>query len=222
MMGYRIKCRLSKPQDSGRITSKALPAMLKKRNHFLPGARCMVVAFACAWLVVVFGRPRSPTPSPYDLGRFDQEFYAWPDAEKQGAVPGIDQGSCLRVRNRETNGFVVVWTDFRWGPESRGGRMNGVLAQGKKEGEEEVVCWEWKADGGKTGTLVINDEPYILDKGSLFLVSTKDGKTRVKQFDKDLSALKDTPSDRFLESLQDLAKSDKDIGGFFVDAAKRN
>jgi hypothetical protein len=35
---------------------------------------------------------------------------------------------------------------------------------------------------------VIDDEPY-LDKGSLFLVSTKDGNVRVKQLDKDLSAL---------------------------------
>jgi len=58
-------------------------------------------------------------------------------------------------------------------------------------------------------------------KGSLFLVSTQDGNVRLKQFDKDALALVAIPSDRLLESLQDLARKDKDIGGFFVDAAKR-
>ena len=91
-----------------------------------------------------------------------------------------------------------------------------------RKGEQEVDRWEWKADGGMTGTLVINDEPYILDEGSLFLVSTKKGNVRLKQLDKDLSALMGIPSDRFVESLQALAKSDKEIGGFFVDASGGN
>jgi len=106
------------------------------------------------------------------------------------------------------------------GPRESGRPDVLVLAQGEKEGEQDVVRWEWKADGGKTGTLVINDEPYILDKGSLFLISTKDGKVLLKQLDKDMSALKVMPSDRFLDSLQALAKSDKDISGFFIDAAQ--
>jgi hypothetical protein len=99
--------------------------------------------------------------------------------------------------------------------------MYGFLAKAEKEREREVVQWQWKAEGGKTGTLMINDKPYIVDEGSLFLVSTQDGNVRLKQFDKDGLALAAIPSDRLLESLRALAKNDKDIGGFFVDAAKR-
>ena len=99
--------------------------------------------------------------------------------------------------------------------------MYGFLAKAEKEGEQDIVQWQWKADGGKAGTLMINDEPYTVDEGSLFLVSTQDGNVRLKQFDKDALALVAIPSNRLLENLRALAKSDRDIGGFFVDAAKR-
>ena len=99
--------------------------------------------------------------------------------------------------------------------------MYGFLAKAEKEGEQDVVQWQWKADGGKAGTLMINDEPYNVDEGSLFLVSTQDGSVRLRQFDKDALALVAIPSDQLVEKLQALAKNDRDISGFFVDVAER-
>lgn len=177
---------------------------------------CCAVAFWAAPRIWDYFRVLRHTPSGFDRGEFNSELHAWPEAGKRGAVPGIDEGSCLRDRT----GFAI-WTDFRWSPASRGGRTHGTIARGETKGEQEVVRWEWKADGGKTGTLVINDERYLLDNGSLFLVSTREGNVRLKQLHNDVSALMVIPSDRFVESLQALAKNDKEIGGFFVDAAKR-
>ena len=186
-----------------------------------------MVAVACCGLAF-WAAPRGwdyfkvlwQTPSVYDRGWFDHELHAWPEAERPVKFPGVDEGSCLRVRTSEATGFVI-WTDFRWSPASRGGRMNGFLVKPEKEGEQEVVQWQWKADGGKAGTLMINDAPYTVDEGSLFLVSTQNGKVQAKQFNKDALALVAIPSGRLIESLRALAKSDKDIGSFFVEAAKR-
>jgi len=99
--------------------------------------------------------------------------------------------------------------------------MYGFLAKYEKEGEQDVVQWQWKAGGGNAGTLMINDTPYMVDKGALFLVSTQDGSVRVKQFDKDALDLAKIPSYRLVENLQTLARNDRDISSFFVDATKR-
>ena len=167
-----------------------------------------------------FFRVLQRTPSGFDLGRSDHEVHAWPEADIRGKVPGIGEGSCIRVRTGKATGFVI-WTDFRWSPASRGGRMYGFLAKAEKEAEQDVVQWQWKGGGGKAGTLMINDEPFIVDKGSLFLVSTQDGNVRLKQFDKGALTLVAIPSDQLVEKLQALAMNDRDISGFFVDADDR-
>jgi hypothetical protein len=185
--------------------------------------KSLMIAVACCALAL-WAAPRIwdhvrvlwHTPSVFDVGWYSSELHAWPGAGKRGSLPGIDEGSCLRDRT----GFVI-WTDFRWSPASRGGHANGTLTREEANLEHEVLRGDWKAGGGKTGMLVINDEPYLLDKGCLFLVSTQDGNVRLKQLDPDLPALMDLPSDRFVESLQALAKRDRAIAGFFLDAAKR-
>lgn len=196
----------------------------KPRFHL----KTAMVAVACCALAL-WAAPRAweysrvlwHTPSVFDRGWFDHELHVWPEAESRGNVPGISEGSCLRVRTGKATGFVI-WTDFRWSPTSRGGdQMYGFLAKAEKEGERDVVQWQWKAVGGKAGTLMINDEPFIVDEGSLFLVSSQHGNVRLKQFDMDALDLAAIPSDRLIENLRALAKNDRDISGFFVDAAKR-
>ena len=185
--------------------------------------KSLMIAVACCALAL-WAAPRiwdyvrvlRHTPSVFDRGWYSSELHAWPEAAKRGSIAGIDEGSCLRDRA----GFVI-WTDFRWGPASQGGRTHGTLTREDTAGDQDAVRWEWKSGGGKTGTLVINDKPYLLDKGCLFLVSTQDGNVRLKQLDKDLPALMDIPSDRFVETLRALAKHDKEVANFFVDAAKR-
>ena len=193
--------------------------MLRNSSPSLRCARFLFVAFTFA--LAGCGSRTTPTPAatPFNLAQYNAEYFAWPEAEKKGEVPGIDEGTCFSARKSDAIAFVI-WADVRMGSGSWGGAAKGAFARGEKQGEQEFVRWEWKPEGGTTGTLMLNEEPYVLEKGTLFLVSTRGGQPRVKQLDKDLSVLKDKQFEQFVESLKALAKSDKEISEFFVGAGK--
>jgi hypothetical protein len=63
--------------------------------------------------------------------------------------------------------------------------------------------------------MMIHGSSYELAKGSLFLVSTRDGKVEVRQVQRDL--LKVKPDQ---ESVEKLLKDDAEVGSFFAEKAK--
>ena len=69
--------------------------------------------------------------------------------------------------------------------------------------------WEVQTADGKTALFDIDGTRYDLTAGRLFIVMTQDGKTLVRQLDRDLSRVQTNR-----ESIVAFAKSDPDVAGF--------
>jgi hypothetical protein len=78
------------------------------------------------------------------------------------------------------------------------------------------VAWNCSSRDGKTGKVEIAGVPYQLEKGGLFLISTKEGDTKVEQLPIELV---DATIQNANEKLENLAKTDPKIRAF-VNAAK--
>ena len=84
--------------------------------------------------------------------------------------------------------FLVIVTDGTGGlvGSHSGSPAGGEL--GTLDGR--TIIWECVTDDGKTGTVTIGGATYELEKGGLFLISARHGKTWVRQSKTDLSHLK--------------------------------
>jgi hypothetical protein len=115
-----------------------------------------------------------------------------------------------------TGTAVVIWTDIEQGGSSGlsgspgkreySGGM-GAMPDGRK------VSWKCVTADGKTGPVTINDVEYQLVNGPLFLVTTRNGKTEVKQLQRDFSKM---VAD--IDSMNRLTMQDKDVSKF-IEAA---
>ncbi len=108
----------------------------------------------------------------------------------------------------------VVWADACSGGScSVGpGDLSGSLHA--RDGRE--VAWECRTRDGRTGGAKIDGVEYDLKKGCVFLVSTRDKKTAVRQLDKDVAGIASGPKGfgGVDEALGRLAKDDEVIARF--------
>jgi hypothetical protein len=108
----------------------------------------------------------------------------------------------------------VIWINKKGSSHSSGGGggPTGVRFNGQ---EGQWVKWQGEIPEGQTGTVTINDLGYDLSRGALFLVTVENDKAKIRQLERDLSAVE--PSQKGLETL---AKTDPEVARFVADAAK--
>jgi hypothetical protein len=120
------------------------------------------------------------------------------------------------VSDGKNNGKValVVWVDEgSLGSSTVGGhphfRGEFVLKDGRK------VDWNCSPRDARTGRVEIAGVPYDLEKGGLFLISTKEGGTKVEQLPIETVGGNSIAAKARLESL---AKTDAKIKAFVISA----
>jgi hypothetical protein len=71
------------------------------------------------------------------------------------------------------------------------------------------VDWRLETADGETATFILDGQQYDPSGGVLFLVSTKDGETQVRQLSRDLSTVQPTN-----QSCEAFAEADADVSRF--------
>jgi hypothetical protein len=109
---------------------------------------------------------------------------------------------------------IVVWTDTA-GSAAGGSRTSskGAAYHGRLAGGGRAVAWQCDTADGKAGPVSIDGAAYDLANGPLFLVTTRGGKTEVRQLQRDWSAVPATA-----EAIDGLAKEDPDVAAFLAAA----
>jgi hypothetical protein len=100
------------------------------------------------------------------------------------------------------------------GSSSESGLFSGTARGFFSFAEGKRINWAWRAPREKGGNFDIDGTAYDLAKGTLLLVSTKDGQVHVTQLDVDLSQVQ--PNTRGFEAL---AKKDPRIAQFIAEAS---
>lgn len=114
---------------------------------------------------------------------------------------------------------IVVWADTE-GRASGWGESNNYYIQFSARTERHegrYVEWCCRTIDGRSGTVVINDSPYDLAEGNLFLVTTTDQATQVHQLKRDYSGVAPT-----FAGIRSLAEHDLDVIQFIKAASQRN
>jgi hypothetical protein len=144
-------------------------------------------------------------------------FGCGPGTEPGGSTFfGVFKKASVYAGGWGTGTAVVIWTDIEQGGSSglsgSPGRREysggmGAMPDGRK------VQWKCVTTDGKTGPVTINGIEHQLANGPLFLVTTRNGKTEVKQLQRDFSKM---VAD--VESMNRLTLQDKDVSQF-IEAA---
>jgi hypothetical protein len=110
---------------------------------------------------------------------------------------------------------VMIWHDVTGSAmaHSAGSTEDRVnVEQGSaRSADGRSLEWELQTTDGRTGQLEIGGGRYEVAGGSLFLVTTRGGKTEVRQLDRDLSAV---PLDN--EGILAFAANDSDLAAFLT------
>jgi hypothetical protein len=160
------------------------------------------------WGVVAFKGGRVAQAELFNFGFSSRSTPPGADA----AGGSLEQASYIFLRWKEGLA-VMMWHDFL---ESGRGSGSGSTTdpiyqyQGWAESSDgRRFEWEVQTADGKTALFKIDDTSYDLADGRLFIVTIKDGKTQVRQLDRDLSNVQ---TDR--ESIVTFAKNDPDVAEF--------
>ncbi len=134
------------------------------------------------------------------------------------ATPGIDAASVtfITLKAGPPEGVpFVVWSDLPNGRSgSGGGRVGGASYKGHHRATDgRRVEFHAATTDGKTGTITIADVTYDLANGSLFLISTHDGKDAPPQIAQIAFDTSKFPKDK--DQLIKLAKSNAEIRAFW-------
>jgi hypothetical protein len=127
-------------------------------------------------------------------------------------VPGITTASVSFCRYGEKCA-AAFWLDGHGGSlgAHRENDRNAVHFEGQGVGRDgRTIALECMTADGTTGNARIDGQSFDLSKGALFLISTADGATAVKQLRRDLSALKPDTN-----ALQSTAANDAEVRSFF-------
>jgi hypothetical protein len=148
---------------------------------------------------IVFDEPTIP-----DVGG-SSGLVTWSSAGD--ARTGIDNASIYHLGT-----CFVIWSDLpNGGGGSTSSNHQGITCQGRLHGANgELIEFYCESKDGKSGRATIDGQPFDLQHGSLFLVSSDGATCRVRQLDADIAGLK---FDR--ESLQDYAAQHMEFEEFF-------
>ena len=120
-------------------------------------------------------------------------------------------GSGTMTLNRWSEKLTVLICVDVQGSTSTKGSFSGPPSVRKSEGsvtakDGRKLEWRLEEKEGQKITCSVNDKEFDLDKGNLFLVKTKGGKTEIEQISQDLSAVKPD-----IESFKDFARKNPAI-----------
>ena len=183
--------------------------MRSQRRRMAATAGVFVLLFGASWLA---GCGTSSSPS----GGAGDGSVSWLRFKEINPKAGIDEAEASYGMWGDGMAFVIL-SDVvgSSGARSSGGTGQPSRYRGYQESPDgRKVEWQCETPDGKTGTITISGQSYDLAQGSLFLVATKGGGSRVLQLKRD--TLKLTGQER----LEHLLKDDTDVGQFFVEAAK--
>lgn len=162
--------------------------------------------------------PVTPSPNKSASGTI-----AWPSWAKSNPLPGWPHASAYGCWDDKI--VFVVWSDFDTSAGGTGGpTMEGVYrASMTAESGTQVEC-ECNTKDGVSGELEIrvdnnlmNDVPYDLEKGRLFLIRTRDTVPKVIQLNRTVFDLPVTIANEDMKSrLKELAINDKQINEFLT------
>jgi hypothetical protein len=161
----------------------------------LPGTVWAEVMCFITFLLILFVSGCGPKGS--GMGRFTIE-------------KTVGEYCCIQDGKNDDKVALVVWVDEgSFGPSTVGGhpplRGEFVLKDGRK------IDWACSPRDAKTGRVEIAGVPYDLEKGGLFLISTKEGGTKVEQLP--IETVGGT-FNAAKEKLESLAKTDAKIKAF--------
>lgn len=133
-------------------------------------------------------------------------------------VPGIDEGSIAVVTLQAgppAGVPFVIWSDTSNSSSHGGGTPGGGASYEEEQqtADGRVITIAAETIDGITATLTIDDTPYDLQRGSLFLISTQNGTLAVKQIEFDVVGF---PTD--YDPLRQIADENPKIGEFFRSA----
>jgi len=137
-------------------------------------------------------------------------------------IPGIDQASISFV-SWDNGGALVVWTDVSNGTTTSSPpaktKGEGYVIKGhhhdRRNSKKARVDFRCVTPDGLTGTVTINDKPFDLAQGFLFLVSTTGDQIDVRQLSRDATHISS-------RGFKNLARTDQEIREFFRSFAELN
>jgi hypothetical protein len=173
---------------------------MTKGRFFCWGTALIIVALllvlvAPPWWNAFLGlfnrEPQSPAGLSMAIGRGSLAFYRWKDGPT-----------------------VIICCDIQGGSGSMGESFSGPPWVRKETGslaspDGRRCDWELETTDGRHVTVHLDNKEYDLQKGTVFLVKTKGGKTEVEQFSRDLSSVQ--PDN---ESCKEFARKDSAMSTF--------
>lgn len=164
-------------------------------------------------LVILCGCAPPGTGSVHGIHQRSSSF----SHHSEQPVPGIDEGQIVAITLQAgppSGVSFVVWSDMSGGSGGHGGAdSSGASYEGEIHLDGRSVAIHAETTDGISGTLTIDESTYDLNRGELFLISTQDGATTVKQIEFDVT---DFPTDH--EELDKVAEENPEIGDFFQSA----
>ena len=121
-------------------------------------------------------------------------------------------------RHAKQEGFeddqkIMICVDFNYDETGSGSDYQHHMQASHPDGRK--IDWQIDFPEGKKVTLSIDGKGYDLSKGSLFLVTTKGGKTQVRQLNTTLPEGGHDPQGAYIS----FAETDPDVVKFVADAA---
>ena len=124
-----------------------------------------------------------------------REEEVWWTGRSKADIPGLDNSSAWMLA-REGRVSLVVWTRGFGGPGSTGGGGSGGtssyarLQQQRTSKDGHTVEWETEVSEDGPVSFKLNDKPYDLNKGAVFLVFLKGTTVDITQVNPDLNDIK--------------------------------
>jgi hypothetical protein len=136
---------------------------------------------------------------------------SWSDFTRINPKAELDEAHAVYVVFPPRRLALVILVDvvgkFKGTDEKLGTETKYIGVHEASDGRK--VEWQWQTADDKTGTMTINGSSYDLAAGVLFLVSTRGGRVRVRQLQRDLGNVEaDSPK----QSLERLLRDDEKNG----------
>jgi hypothetical protein len=166
----------------------------------------LCVEFASC-LILMAGCSGAPVPGPKSIS-----------IQGASAIVGETKFAFWQ-RHAKQEGFeddqkIMICVDFNYDETGSGSDEQQHMQASHPDGRK--IEWQIDFPEGEKVTLSIDGKGYDLSKGSLFLVTTKGGKTLVRQLNTTLPEGGPDPQGIYIS----FAKSDPDIVKFVADAAR--
>lgn len=137
---------------------------------------------------------------------------------KDDRVPGIDEASVLFLTLKSGNPRgvpLILWSDSNRGFRGHGeGSVHGASYRGEQQPKDrDLIEIEAETTDGETGTVKIAGKRFELEKGPLFLISTRGDKPEILQLPLERSKFAMVRGGH--EKLMELARENDKIAAFW-------